>query len=64
MINFNSSKCQVFNNKGKYILKGIRPSNHYYKLIQFITCHKTTIDQIEIRPQKLGHFNYKLLTNS
>lgn len=33
MVDFDSNKCQVPNNKGKCIFKGIRSSNHYFKLI-------------------------------
>ena len=62
MVNFDSSKCQVFNKKGEYILEGTRSSDHCYKLIQSITCHKATFDENEIWHQKFGHLNYKLLT--
>ena len=43
-------------------MEGSRSSNNCYKLLQPHTCHTTTLDNIEVWHQMLGHLNFKNLT--
>lgn len=43
-------------------MKGSRSSNNCYMLLHSLTSHKTSVNDIELWHQKLGHLNYKNLT--
>ena len=61
-VNFDMNKCRIHDVDGNCILEGHRSSDHCYKLISSIICHKTTLDDTELCHQKVGHMNFRLLT--
>ena len=62
LVKFTKNTCKVFNDSKKCVLEEARSFANCYKLLQPHTCHKTSLDEIEIWHQKLGHLNYNNLT--
>ena len=52
----------MLNKSKEVILEGFRFSDNYYKLIHSHTCHTTSLDNIDLWHQKLGHLNFKNLS--
>ena len=61
LVKFTKNMCKVFNDSQECVLEGARSVDNYYKLLQPHTCHKASLDEIEIWHQRLGHWNYKNL---
>ena len=61
VVKFTRDICKVLNKSEEVVLEGFISSDNYYKLLQPHTCHTTTLDNIEIWHQKLGHLNFKNL---
>ena len=61
-VKFIKDNCKVLNRSGEVVLEGSRSSDNYYKLIHSHTCHTTSLDNIDLWHQKLGHLNFKNLT--
>ena len=62
LVKFTKNMCKVFNDSQECVLERARSVDNCYKLLQSHTCHKTSIDEIKIWHQRLGHLNYKNLT--
>ena len=61
-VKFIKENCKVLNKTGKVVLEGSRSSDDCYKLIHSHTCHTTSLENIDLWYQKLGHLNFKNLT--
>ena len=54
--------CKTLNRSGEVVLEGSQSSDNCYKLIHSHTCHTTSLNNIDLWHQKLGHLNFKNLT--
>ena len=48
LVKFTKNMCKVFNDSQECVLEGARLVDNCYKLLQPHTCHKTSLDEIEI----------------
>ena len=61
-VKFTKDNCKVLNRSGEVVLEGSQSSDNCYKLIHSHICHTTSLDNIDLWHQKLGHLNFKNLT--
>ena len=62
-VTFTKDNCKVLNRSGEVVLEESQSADKCYKLIYSHTCHTTLLENTDLWHQKLGHLNFKNLTN-
>ena len=61
-MHFTCEKCHVFDSSNNCVLEESRSLDNCYTFTPVShTCHNTTINEIDLWPEKLGHLNFKTL---